>query len=157
MKKILIFTTLILNFSFYLACFEPADLDGGWLSENNYKRFQNGDEFFVEQMRTINISGKDYLYCLAGTLVDLSSNKPRFCISYHNDFDVIDLRKVSENCFDIELRNKYDQGMVGKIRVYIDNFDSFYFDVISGSNSFVSELDYFSKKKIRFYKLHKMK
>lgn len=153
-KRFLLFVYFILIFTFNLASFEPKDFNGGWLTENNYKRLKNGDEFFVDQMRTINIDGIEYWYCLSGTLIDLSSSNPRFCITYFNDFDVLKIEKVSDAKFNLELRNRNDEKMIGIIMLTIKDSKEFYFEIIEGSDSFINEIKYFTYE--RNYIFHRL-
>lgn len=157
-KRFFVFINLISIFIFRLASFEPSNFNGGWLDETCYKRLKNGDEFFVDQMRTINIDGIEYWYCLSGTLIDLSSSNPRFCLTYFNDFDVLEIEKISDTTFDLELRNRNDNKMTGKIKLTMISSEVFYFEIIAGSDSFIKEIDFFTiNKNCSFRKLEKRK
>ncbi len=148
----IIFVNLLIFVTFNLASYEPEILNGGWLDKKCFDRLKNGDEFFVDQMSTMNINGIEYLYCTAGTLIDLSSSKPRFCITYFNDFDVININKKSDTTFEFELSNRHANIITGKILITMETSEIFYLEIIDGTDNFVSEMNIFTiQKNCLFY------
>ena len=107
-------------------------------------------------MGTITIDGKEYIYCFPGSVVDLSSNAPRFCITYYRDFDVISIKRLSDTTFELKLKSKHYNEMIGSIKLTMKDLETFYFDIIDGSGLFKNEIKNFTiGDKCYFKKLQK--
>lgn len=138
-KFFIVFIIILANI-FPLFSFEKEDLNGGWLVESNYDRLKNGDEYFTATLRIIKIGVTEYFYLPSGLLINLESETPEIQINFGNKFEILDIRKTSDDYFIAGIKNKKEKNLTGTLCIQFIDSNTIVFDIYDGDESFKNNM-----------------